>query len=194
TNIFMARKDQEKLLSQIPLIPLDGSWRAWHTSKNIRDIEDTKRFAQREISKKLRSEVADWRKFVKYHPNKHGITHLDQFFEREVEAAGKEFLPVLVKSKKPNAVADRWSKAKIDYPYFTTFVINMLYIAYHAMTKSNSKIDLNAQADLNLMTHLLRADALVSNESGFLKEAFNDLWRPRGKLIFTSEQFANFIK
>lgn len=40
-----------------------------------------------------------------------------------------------------------------------TFVINMLYIAHHAMTKPNDKIDLNAQADLNLMTHLLHADA-----------------------------------
>ena len=82
----------------------------------------------------------------------------------------------------------------MQYPYFTTFVINMLYIAHHAMTKPSDKIDLNAQADLDLMTHLLRADALVSNETGFLRQAFDDLWRPRGKVIFTSQQFTDFIQ
>jgi len=70
----------------------------------------------------------------------------------------------------------------------------MLYIAHHAMTKSNDKIDLNAQADLDLMTHLLHANALVSNEAGFLHQAFEDLWRPRGKVIFTSQQFVDFIQ
>ena len=99
---------------------------------------------------------------------------------------------MLVKCKNPKAVADRWSRAKTQYPYFTTFVINMLYIAHYAMIKANSGIDLNAQADLDLMTHLLRADVLVSNETGFLRTAFDDLWRPRGKVIFTSEQFADF--
>ena len=51
----------------------------------------------------------------------------------------------------------------------------MLYITYHAMTQSNDKIDLNAQADLDLMTHLLHANALVSNEVGFLHQAFEYL-------------------
>jgi len=44
------------------------------------------------------------------------------------------------------------------------------------------------------MTHLLHADALVSNESGFLRRAFDDLWRPRWKVIFTSQEFADFIR
>ena len=70
----------------------------------------------------------------------------------------------------------------------------MLYIVHHATTKSNDKIDLNAQADLDLMTHLLHANALVSNEAGFLHQAFEDLCRPRGKVIFTSQQFVDFIQ
>jgi hypothetical protein len=70
----------------------------------------------------------------------------------------------------------------------------MLYIGFCAMTRPNDKIDLNAQADLDLMTHLLRADVLVSNEEGFLRKAFDDLWRPRGKVLFTSEEFARFIE
>jgi len=43
------------------------------------------------------------------------------------------------------------------------------------------------------MTHLLHADILVSNETGFLKRAFEDLWRPKNKVIFTSQEFVAFI-
>ncbi len=64
----------------------------------------------------------------------------------------------------------------------------------YAATRPNDRIDLNAQADLDLMTHLLRADALVSNETGLLRNAFNDIWRPRGKVLFSSQEFADFIK
>lgn len=70
----------------------------------------------------------------------------------------------------------------------------MTYIGYYAATRPNDKIDLNAQADLDLMTHLLWADAVVSNETGFLRSAFDDLWRPKGKVIFTSTEFAKFIE
>jgi hypothetical protein len=194
TNIFMARRDQDKLLARLPSVPLDGSWRAWHASKEARDVEDAKRDAQRGTSKVIRQEVADWRKAVNYQPKRHGISSLARFFESEVEEAGRLFLIAHVKCKNPNAVADRWARAKLQYTYFTTFVINMLYIAHHAMTKPNNKIDLNAQADLDLMTHLLRADALVSNETGFLRQGFEDLWQPRGKVIFTSQQLADFIR
>ncbi len=94
----------------------------------------------------------------------------------------------------PAAVADRWAKDKAQYRFFTTFVMNMLYIAHNAMTKPSASIDLNAQADLDLMTHLLHADALVSNETGFLRQAFDDLWRPRGKALFTSQEFVNLLE
>ena len=193
-NIFIARRDQDALLAQIPSIPLDGSWRAWHASVDARGVEDTKRAAQRETSKAIRQEVADWRKAVNYRPKKHGISRLDQYLDSEVEHAGREFLPALVKCKNHREVAIRWAGDKLQYPYFTTFVINMLYIVHHAMTKPSDKIDLNAQADLDLMTHLLHADALVSNETGFLRQGFDDLWKPRGKVIFSSQQFVDFIR
>lgn len=194
TNIFMSPVDQSRLIERLPAIPLDGSWRAWHASKYARDIENEKRLAQRETSKAIRQEVADWRKMIRYDPKTHGISRLDRYFENEVENAGRDFLVALVKCKDPNAVASRWARSKGQYPYFTTFVINMLYIAHHAMTKVNSRIDLNAQADLDVMTHLLRADALVTNEGGFMSQAFDDLWRPKGKVKFTSEQFANLVQ
>lgn len=193
TNIYMRKLDQERLLRKLPNIPLDGSWRAWHASKLEREAEDKKRAAQRETSKEIRKEVADWRKRVIYNPKRHGVSRLAEFFEREVENAGAQFLPAIVKCKNPRAIVARWSKAKMEYPYFTTFVIGMLYIAHYAMTRPNDNIDLNAQADLNLMMHLLHADVLVSNETGFLHKAFQDLWRPKGKVLFSSREFSEFM-
>ena len=68
----------------------------------------------------------------------------------------------------------------------------MLYIAHHAATRPDA-IDLNAQADLDVMTHLLHADVLVSNETKFLRTAFDDLWRPRRKVLLTAKDFAAFL-
>ena len=54
-------------------------------------------------------------------------------------------------------------------------------------------LDLNAQADLDVMTHLLHADVLVFNEHGFMKEAFDDLWRPEGKVLMSSDDFVRHL-
>ena len=70
----------------------------------------------------------------------------------------------------------------------------MLYMAFYASTKPNSVLDLNAQADLNVMAHLLHGDVLVSNEQGFLRTAFHDLWKPRGKVLMTGPEFLEYLE
>lgn len=195
TNIYMRPGDQRRLIDRLAKVPLDGSWRAWRKTEKERAVEDGKRDAQREVSKEIRQEIADWRKAVGYSVHKHGKPiPFDEFLDREVDRAGRDFIEALVKCWNPDAVANRWSRDKAAYPFFTTFVRNMTYISYYAATRPNDKIDLNAQADLDLMTHLLLADVLVSNETGFLRNAFDDLWRPKGKVMFTSQEFAEFIK
>lgn len=195
TNIFMKPAKQVPLLRNLRTVPADGTWKAWHASQTERMVEDNKRTAQREVSKAIRQEVADWRKAVSYSEQKHGkVIPFVEFVEREIDRTGREFVEALIECLDPRVVADRWTRDKAAYPYFTTFVENMIYTGYYAATRPNEKIDLNAQADLDLMTHLLRADVLVSNETGFLRNAFNDIWRPRGKVIFTSPEFADFTK
>ncbi|MBB4224900.1 hypothetical protein [Variovorax guangxiensis] len=192
-NIYMRLHAQRKLIDRLAQVPLDGTWRAWHMSMEAREVEDKKRAAQRETSKEIRQEVADWRKAVNYTPNKNGIVDYAQYLKTEIDHAGRAFIAAQIKCSNPLEVANRWSRSKRNFPYFTTFVENMLYIGYCAMTRPNDKIDLNAQADLDLMTHLLRAEVLVSNETGFLRKAFDDIWRPRGKAIFTSQEFVSLI-
>ena len=190
---IMSRKDYERFKERLPRIPLDGTWRAWHASKAERDIEDGKRAAQRKVSKEIRAEVADWKKLVGYQPNKHGLPDFTKYVQKEIDHAGRAFISTLIKTRNIGAVADRWVRQKPDYPYFTEFVQNMLYMAYYAMTKPNAPLDLNAQADLNVMAHLLQADILVSNEKGFLRKAFEDLWRPRGKVLMTGSVFLEYL-
>ena len=150
TNIYMSRRNQEKLLSRLPSIPLDGSWRAWHSSKHERDIEEAKRAAQREISQEIRKSVGNWRKAVNFDPKRHGTIRFDHDFENGLDFSGRQFLIANVQCKNPQSVANRWSRNKAQYPYFTNFVVNMLYTIYYAMAMPNNKIDLNAQADLDL--------------------------------------------
>ncbi|QEL56865.1 hypothetical protein [Chromobacterium paludis] len=194
TNIYLKPRAQRRLIESLAHIPLDGTWTAWHDSKPARDIEDQKRTAQRQISKEIRLEVATWRKKVNYSSQRHGLPDYHQYLNSELDHMGRELINSQVHCHNPIEVAYRWSRNKYAYPYFTKFVENILYIAFFAMTRQSEKIDHNAQADLDLMTHLLRADALVSNEAGFLRSAFDDLWRPKGKVIFTSQEFATFIK
>ena len=174
---------QRRFIEGLTNIPLDGTWRAWHVSRPAWAIENQKRTAQRQTSIDIRQEVADWRKEVKYVPQRHGVPNYSHYLSTERDHVGRELIKAQVQCHNILEVACRWSRNKHDFPYFTTFVENMLYIAFYAMTRPRDRIDLNAQADLDLMTHLLHADALVSNEQGFLRKAFDDLWRPRGKVI-----------
>ncbi len=193
-RLYLPMRDLERFRASISNIPLDGSWRPWHSSKKERDIENGKRLAQRALSKEIRAEVADWRKtFVG--GRKRGHRGLATFLRSEVDAFGRDFICTTdwIAAHKPRAIAEMWARDKQRYPFFTTFCINMLYITHHAMTQHNAPIDINAQADLDLMTHLLHSDILVSNDSGFLRQAFDDLWRPRRKVLFTTEDFVDFI-
>lgn len=191
---FMRRRDYERLKQQLPHVPLDGTWRAWHASKAEREVEDQKRAAQREISKEIRAEVVDWKNAIAYRPEKHGLPNFGGYVQTEIDHAGRAFISTLINSRDPGEVANRWSRNKRFYPYFTEFVYDMLYMGFYAMTKPDAVLDLNAQADLNVMAHLLQGDILVSNERGFLRTAFNDLWKTRGKVLMTGQQFLEYLE
>jgi len=190
----MAPRDYEVFKTRLPKIPLDGTWHAWHASKAERDVENDKRAAQRKVSTGIRAEVADWKKAVRYQPNKHGVPDFGRFVRTEIDHAGREFIESLIKAKNKAAIADRWERSKSFYPYFTQFVYNMLYISHYAMTKPNAPIDLNAQADLNVMAHLLHAEVLVSNETGFLRTAFEEIWKPQGKVLMSGPEFLQYLR
>lgn len=193
TNPKMRARDHRSLLACLPNIPLDGSWHAFKASREAQAVEDAKRDAQRALSLEIRQEVADWRAATGYKVATHGAPSWPRHLASELDHAGRAFIHSQVACANPSAVANRWSRDKASYPFFTSFARNMLYIGFCAAIRPSMKVDLNAQADLDLMTHLLHAEVLVSNETGFLKAAFDELWRPKGKTLLNSSQFVELI-
>jgi hypothetical protein len=191
---FMQRRDYERFKQRFPQAPLDGTWGVWHATKAERDLEDQKRADQRIISKEIRAEVVGWKKAIDYRSKKHGLPNFRSYVQTEIDHAGREFIFTCINTRSPGELANRWSRNKNFYPYFTEFVYNMLYMGFYAMTKPNAVLDLNAQADLNVMVHLLQGDVLVSNEQGFLRTAFDELWKARGKVLMTGPQFLEYIE
>jgi hypothetical protein len=190
-NIFLSPRCQRVLVAQLTEIPLCGNWQVWLESQEERNADHAKRKKQREISTCIRMEVSEK---IRTEVSKYDGFDWKTFRAESVDRFGRELICSLIPCVDKQALAFKWSRAKSQYPYFTMFVDNMLYCAAFAATKPNARIDLNAQADLDLMTHLLHADVLVSNETGFLRSAFDDLWRPQGKVIFSSQEFADFMQ
>lgn len=191
-QVFMKAKARDQLVAAWRNVPADGTWRAWHESAAAREEEDRKRDAQKQTSREIRDEILAWKKKVEYDPSRHGVPDLQRYVSANLEFGGKLFISAIIRSKNPREITSRWSRAPDAYPFFTRFVKNMLYIAHHAATRQHA-IDLNAQADMDVMTHLLHADVLVSNETRFMRTAFDDIWRPRRKVLFTAMEFASFL-
>lgn len=92
------------------------------------------------------------------------------------------------------ALYHQWAGAKTNFPYFNEFVRNVVYQDVLFMTDHSTKLDANAQVDLDILTHLLRADCVVTNEAGFMRRAFADIWRPRGKVLFSTAEFSSYLE
>ena len=193
-KIFMRPRKQASMLAGMTQMAANGTWHGWEDTKVERDIDSAKSSEQHEAIVAMRNGVSDWRRSPEYIKPKAGdIPNLRAFTSLELDKAGSDFVHANLACRNPQEVFTRWSRDKENYPYFTAFVKNMLFLAYLAMTNHNVKLDVNAQPDLDLMTHSLRADVVVSNETGFLTAAFDALWKPKGKVLLTSEQFGRLI-
>jgi len=61
------------------------------------------------------------------------------------------------------------------------------------MVEPNERIDRNTEADIELLMYLPHADVVVSNDLRFLRRAFDTLWKPKGKSLFATEEFTDWI-
>ena len=100
----------------------------------------------------------------------------------------------LVDQDRRNLLVDLWARNPARYPHYTAFVEGFTYAMFHAAEKHNEKIDRNSQADYEQLALLTKTDAIISNDQAFFRQAFDTIWRPRGKRIFTAEEFAVFTK
>ena len=98
-----------------------------------------------------------------------------------------------VDARRAVALGEMWAKRPADFPFYTAFVEGLIYHQFHAMFEHNKKIDVNAQADYEQLAYLLWADVFVSNDAKFQRDAFDTLWKPRGKHMETVESFASLL-
>jgi hypothetical protein len=80
------------------------------------------------------------------------------------------------------------------FPFYTAFVEGLLYSLWYAAVEHGKPIDDNAQADYEQLAYLTWADVFVSNDMKFQREAFNEIWRPRGKRFESAESFSQLMQ
>jgi len=94
----------------------------------------------------------------------------------------------------PKATRGTGERDPARFPHFTAFVGFWIYSLYDAETNQNSPLDRNWQPAAEQLCFLVDADAVVSADLNFMKEAFEVLWQPNQKRFFTPEEFVAFLR
>jgi|GEM_PF-3237456 len=191
-NTLMKPASQAAMVARLRALPTDGSWALIQETKADREFNASQLVAQRELSKEMRAEISDQLKARGMRGVRREVG--GDIRRRLIPVLGSAMIERHVAPSNWRAVADRWARAPERYRYFTQFVDNMAYKEAHFSTTPGAPIDVNAQVDLDLMTFLLDADVFVTNEQRFARQAFEDLWRPHGKMLFSSAEFAAFCR
>ncbi|MBK7615576.1 MAG: hypothetical protein IPJ08_14235 [Burkholderiales bacterium] len=83
----------------------------------------------------------------------------------------------------------RWQVNRLKYPFFTQAVDDHVFQPLLPLVDHRAAVDYNARPDLDILVHLVRADVLVTNETRFMARAFDEIWKPRGRLRFSTPEF-----
>jgi len=79
----------------------------------------------------------------------------------------------------------RWKRNPSGFSFFKDWVTGILYMQYYAMKYQNEPLDKNAQSDIQHLLYLRMADGIVSEDQKFMKEAWRELYRARGKQYYS---------
>lgn len=155
--------------------------------KNLQRKKQAKQF---ELSSLMRDEISNASiKRMHFPPT--------DFIKREAPKMGFELIRSHEKVTDPHAIYKKWRMNKKCYPFFTGFVEGFLYSQYYAMVEAGNgngkRIDRNAQADIEQLTYLAKADLLVSCDQRFMLDAFKALWETKGKKIMTTDEFICYL-
>jgi hypothetical protein len=143
-------------------------------------------------NKKLRFELRS------KHTLRKGETFLEYYQSLVVEAASLFIhrAPVfdqlqlkLAALDQPKVKFDAWKRDPKKFPHFTAFLGFFIYGLYGAELNQNLSLDPNWLPDAEQLCFLVDVDAIVSSERGFMRRAFEALWQPSQKSIFTPEEF-----
>jgi hypothetical protein len=89
----------------------------------------------------------------------------------------------------PDIKLKGWRRNPQKFPHFTDFVELYTCVHYDAQRNQNARLDTNWLGDAEQLCFLEDADVIVSSDETFMKRAFEELWKPRGKRMLTPEEF-----
>jgi hypothetical protein len=93
----------------------------------------------------------------------------------------------------PQVKFDAWKRDPTKFPHFTAFLGFFIYSLYDAERNQNSPLDRNWQADAEQLCFLVDVDVIVSSDLEFMRRAFEALWQPSQKRMFTPEEFVEAL-
>jgi hypothetical protein len=164
----------------------------WQGTEQDRDESHRKKIEQRRIAGLMRRDIEaarrDGRLLMPL-----DAARFEDTISQDLVFAGR-LLMRHVDEVRCKVLAEKWATRPMEYPFYTAFVEGFLYHQFHALIKHNKKIDSNAQGDYEQLIYLLWADVFVSNDITFLRDAFNEIWAPRGKRLETAESFAALLE
>ncbi len=160
----------------------------WGDTQSMRDESHRKKKNQKALARDIRAEISNALREGR-------ITapictaSFKHFRDSELVRTGRHLMR-LVDIRRQALLADQWERCPGRYPFYSAFVEGILYSVHHAAVEHNKPIDDNAQGDFEQLAYLTWADMIVSDDTRFLRDAFEAAWRPRGKRLETSESFA----
>lgn len=164
----------------------------WKETTAERAVVQTRKDNQRAISSSIRNQVIagirDKRVVggVAAYP-------FEQFRSTQYERTGRHLMDLVDKSR-TSALADQWARRPNRFPYYSAFVEGFLYNGYYAVVEHSEALDRNAQPDYEQLAYLTWADLVVSDDQKFFRRAFETLWKPRGKRLESSTDFAALLE
>ena len=90
-------------------------------------------------------------------------------------------------------VRDLWIRDPGRSPFYSAFAESIDYWAYHVGCHPDVPIDQNAQMDFEQLCYLVWADLIVSNDTRFFKLAFDAIWRPKKKILMSTDEFLDLV-
>jgi hypothetical protein len=111
----------------------------------------------------------------------------------EFASVGRHLMK-LVDPTRQASLGDQWEQNPPQYPFYSAFVEGLVYSLHYAAVEHNKRIDGNAQADYEQQACLTWVDIIVSNDTRFLRDCSDSIWRPGGKRLETEEGFADLMR
>ncbi len=181
---FKDGKRVAKIERQLQTLPRDGTWPVVLMTQAERDSIAIGKKMLREQSKAIRKQFESDDAWIAalYSSNPELVRHL-----------GLGYIKQQLRAKNSHVLSSQWLRNPDRYPYVTQAVKNAMFMFAYSVADKSAAIDINAQADLDVMTYLLSADILVTNEKKFMKSAFDKMWRPKGKILFDLDEFIGFL-